>query len=431
LAKHWLWGGIGLLLLYTVVPWVLTRIFGIGVYRKGHTGKKIALTFDDGPDPVYTPRLLDLLKEKGIQATFFVLGEKAEKYPGLIERMHKEGHQIGIHNYRHLSNWLLTPRSVWKRQVEKSAQIVQDITGIRPEYYRPPWGILNLFDLWLLKRYRIVLWSLMLGDWRSRIGPERLAYRLIRRVRDGDIILLHDSGETFGADLDAPEQTIRALEIALDEWKARGLECIRISEMERRSREYVHSLRFTKRMLLAVWMRWEHLFERLFHIEPIDRSNPLLKLRIRKFRGSRPIVLPDGEVIRHGDLVAELHFDNELLLHIGSNSNSSVHLAIQIIRRAETLMPQMGQMIHRDPKYREVKGLYGISILHRGVKQLGFTVIGMPKSLFSFVTRYYLRWLMYVIHPLGRERLKLKPDEMVPKIIAMSRKELVSRYCGI
>ncbi|WJH35220.1 polysaccharide deacetylase family protein [Paenibacillus sp. CC-CFT747] len=80
----------------------------MGVIRQGGKGQ-IALTFDDGPDPVYTPRLLDLLKERGIRATFFVLGSKAEKHPDLIRRMHEEGHQIGIHNYTHLSNWLMTP----------------------------------------------------------------------------------------------------------------------------------------------------------------------------------------------------------------------------------------------------------------------------------------------------------------------------------
>lgn len=82
---------------------------GMGVHSEVGAEKEIAFTFDDGPDPCYTPELLDLLKEHGIKATFFVLGKKAKQYPELIERMHREGHQIGIHNYTHTPNWIHFP----------------------------------------------------------------------------------------------------------------------------------------------------------------------------------------------------------------------------------------------------------------------------------------------------------------------------------
>lgn len=97
---------VDVIVLYMIVPFALTRILGWGVHSEVGAEKEIAFTFDDGPDPCYTPELLDLLKEHGIKATFFVLGKKAQQYPELIERMHREGHQIGIHNYTHTPNWI-------------------------------------------------------------------------------------------------------------------------------------------------------------------------------------------------------------------------------------------------------------------------------------------------------------------------------------
>lgn len=183
-----------------------------------------------------------------------------------------------------------------------------------------------------------------------------------------------------------------------------------------------------KRVVLFFWMKWERLFIRIFHIEPIDESNPLLRLRSRVYTGSQPIVLEDGERIEKGDLIAELHLDNDMLLKLGHDSRTSMHLAIRLIRGVEQLLPQALHVLQTDPAYRDVKGLYGITMIHRGTKQLGFTVLDLPKGIFAASTRIYLRILLAVIHPQGKDRLKTKSDLLVPKIIAMSKKELMSRY---
>lgn len=133
------------LLIYTIIPTLMVRLFGIGVYKRGTSKQPIALTFDDGPDPEYTPLLLDLLKKHNIKVTFFVLGRKAEQYPDLIQRMHSEGHLVGIHNYVHWSNALMSPKKV-REQVNKTANVIDRIIGKRTFYYRPPWGVINLFD---------------------------------------------------------------------------------------------------------------------------------------------------------------------------------------------------------------------------------------------------------------------------------------------
>jgi peptidoglycan/xylan/chitin deacetylase (PgdA/CDA1 family) len=426
-----LWGSLIFLALYMFIPWVVTRILGLGVIRKGRKAGQVALTFDDGPDPLHTPRLLDMLRDHGAKATFFVLGAKAEKHPELIKRIHDEGHQIGVHNYTHWSNWLMTPWTVKKRHVNRSADIVERITGERPAYYRPPWGIINLIDFFLRDEYQIVLWSVMPRDWRSSTGSTTLKKRLYRKMTSGSIVLLHDSGETFGADEDAPVHMLEALEDVLYELRRKDIDCVRIDEMIG-SPELTESnqLSTAKRMLVASWMLWERAFIKIFHVVPVDMENPLLQLRVREYHGNQEIELPDGEFIRKGDRIFELHLSNDMLFRLGKESRTSVHLAIQLIRRIEQVLPLVLQLLQNDPNYHDVKGLYGVSMIHRGTKQLGFTVLDLPKSTFSFLTQWYLKFLMYVVHPDGKQRLKTKSELLVPKIIAISKKELMNRYAA-
>ncbi|SDC05932.1 Peptidoglycan/xylan/chitin deacetylase, PgdA/CDA1 family [Paenibacillus sp. UNCCL117] len=412
------------LALYMVLPWIMTRVFGIGVLRHGKGEKEVAFTFDDGPDPVYTPQLLELLGRHGIKGTFFVLGSKAQEHPELILRMHREGHLIGVHNYTHTSNWLMLPWTVQRRQVERSADIIESITGVRPVYYRPPWGIINLFDYLLRSKYTIVLWSVMVQDWRSKVGTKRMKSVLLNRIRDGSIVLLHDSGDTLGADQDAPGFMLEALEEVIGELGRQGYRYLRVDELAAGP----SVVGFSKRLLVAAWMYWERGFVKLMHVKPVDSANTLLQLRVTEYRGKQTLLLTDGEQIQQGDQIAELHLDNHLLYQLGATSSSSVHLAIQLVRRTELLMPQIISLLQTDPAYKNVKGLYGISIIHRGTKKLGFTVLDLPKGIFSHMTRLYLRFLLYVVHPRGKDRMKEKSELLVPKIIAISRKELMNRY---
>jgi peptidoglycan/xylan/chitin deacetylase (PgdA/CDA1 family) len=426
-----LYGILIFLVIYMFIPWVLTRIFGIGVFRKGSIRREIAFTFDDGPDPKYTPQLLDLLKKHNVKATFFVLGQKAELNPGIIQRIYDEGHQIGIHNYIHASNWLMTPWTIKKEHIHKSADIIEAITGARPTYYRPPWGILNIADFFLKKQYHLVFWSLMAYDWRSHASKKKLKSKLLHKITDGSVILLHDSGETFGADHDAPFYMLEALDQVLEDIKRRGFQCMRIDEMinyQDRLTPTLMILSRSKQLLIFSWMLWERLFLKLFHVVAIDLKNPLLKVRVREYTGSRIITLEDGEQIIKGDLIAELHLDNRILFQLSADASSEMHLAIQIIRKMELFMPQVNLLLQNDPLWHNVKGLYGISLIHRGSKKLGFSVIDLPKGIFSITTQLYLKLLLFVLHPQGKKRLQSKPQLLVPKIIAISKKELMNRY---
>ncbi|WP_239984709.1 polysaccharide deacetylase family protein [Sporolactobacillus pectinivorans] len=212
---------ISIVVVYGIIPTVVMRpLFFRGAKPSGDAKEQICLTFDDGPSAMYTNRLLDLLKKYHVHATFFVVGERASEHSELLKRMTADGHLIGIHHYRHLSNWFLTPTGT-RKQCNMAADAVEAITGVRPVYYRPPWGHINLFLPLEAHSFRIVLWSAILGDWRKKLGKERLKRRIYRHLRDGALICLHDDGENPGADNDAPENTIAALADIFEETAGR------------------------------------------------------------------------------------------------------------------------------------------------------------------------------------------------------------------
>ncbi|WP_263862317.1 polysaccharide deacetylase family protein [Bacillus aerolatus] len=179
----------------------------------------IALTFDDGPDPIYTPLLLELLEQHHAKATFFVVGSKARAFPNIVQDIQNRGHTIGLHNDVHLSNWLLPP-FLFKRQLKKAQASIQKITGEQPMYYRPPWGHFNLFTLSSSQPLQTVMWTAIPGDWKANVNPPKLASLLKEARKSGAIITLHDSGTTLGADVRAPENTLKALEIFLADEKS-------------------------------------------------------------------------------------------------------------------------------------------------------------------------------------------------------------------
>lgn len=168
--------------------------------------KVIALTFDDGPHPRYTPLLLDGLKERGVRATFFVTGENAASFPEIIEREVSEGHLIGNHTYSHIQ---LTAgnRETFRQELIKTNQVIEEITGSQVSFVRPPYGSwdksfekeLNMFP---------VLWTIDPLDWCTEdVGC--IATRILEKAGDGEIILMHDYYKTS---VDAALEVVDALQ---------------------------------------------------------------------------------------------------------------------------------------------------------------------------------------------------------------------------
>lgn len=419
---------------YAFIPSLISRLFGFRVFRRGRSDTQFALTFDDGPDPQYTPRLLDLLRQHQAKATFFVVGEHAASHPELIQRIHDEGHLIGIHNYIHKTNWLMRPRTV-RDQIQRTGQIIHEVTGVKTCFYRPPWGIMNLFDFFSKKERKIVLWSSMFEDWRSRVGVQRLTERMLKELRGGEVMLLHDRGTTLGADAHAPEQMLQALEVVLQEAERLGLQSVRVdtlmggvtvSESQNKNKPQT-TLKLWKRIVVALWLGWEKLFHWVYHLRTASPEDPMLHFRSRVYHGAR-MEMSDGHVIQNGDPVIELHFDNQKLFELGVTSRSSMHLAIRMIRTMEQQLPDLAHMVALDPELRSAKAIYGVSMINRGPEKFGFTIQELPPGPFSAASKVYLKLLLSVIHPAGTKRLKQRTEQLVPKMIAMPLDILLERY---
>ncbi len=151
--------------------------------------KYIALTFDDGPHYKYTSLLLDGLKERNVKATFFVLGCNAEKNYSLLKRMADEGHLIGNHTYSHKNLYRLKETKI-KEEIDKTNQIIEAITGKIPKYFRPSYGNYN-GKILKLANMEAILWNVDSLDWKIK-NSKRITYRVINKVNDGSIILMHD-----------------------------------------------------------------------------------------------------------------------------------------------------------------------------------------------------------------------------------------------
>ena len=151
--------------------------------------KLAALTFDDGPHPQFTATLLDGLRERGVKATFFLVGTQIQYAPELVHRMAREGHQIGVHTYSHVTISGLEQEE-FRLQVEGTRRLVYSLLGERELWLRPPYGILDEnTPRWADSP--VILWSVDPEDWKDT-RTERIQSHIVRHTRDGDIILLHD-----------------------------------------------------------------------------------------------------------------------------------------------------------------------------------------------------------------------------------------------
>lgn len=154
---------------------------------------QVALTFDDGPSEKYTGKLLDGLKMRGVKATFFLIGENAEKYPELVRRLDEEGHLIGNHTYHHVQIEKLPDEEAVK-EVEQTDAVIYQITGKHTEYMRPPFGEWKK-NLEYKMQILPVLWSIDTLDWTTK-NEDEIVNRVVTDVGEGDIILMHDCYES-------------------------------------------------------------------------------------------------------------------------------------------------------------------------------------------------------------------------------------------
>lgn len=155
--------------------------------------KKVALTFDDGPNPDYTPQMLEVLKDKNVKATFFLLGQEVEKYPDIVKQIYEDGHIIGNHSYKHEQlNGLSDEQACY--QVQRTNQLIYDITGEYPQYFRPPFGIFKE-NLECQVNMIQVLWNVDPLDW-SVQNHTKIVNKVVTKAKENAIILMHDGYAT-------------------------------------------------------------------------------------------------------------------------------------------------------------------------------------------------------------------------------------------
>ncbi|MCX5799962.1 MAG: polysaccharide deacetylase family protein [Candidatus Eisenbacteria bacterium] len=201
------------------------------VYRVPTLGKVVALTFDDGPSPVWTPRILDELKALNVKATFFVLGKHVREYPEIARRTASEGHEIENHSYdHHVIIYYRTNKL--EKEIRDTESIVNTVTGRTTRYFRPPKAWLTNREKTKIEKmgYKVVLWSLNSKDWVTFDDKYVLKY-LLSNVQPGDVILFHDSGGVLGTEGGNREETIKTIHRLVPKLRERGYRFVTVEEL--------------------------------------------------------------------------------------------------------------------------------------------------------------------------------------------------------
>jgi peptidoglycan-N-acetylglucosamine deacetylase len=192
------------------------------------TEKRIAITFDDGPDPRFSEQVLDVLKEYNVPATFFVMGSRAIAYPEIVNRMVEEGHIIGNHTYFHPNLVKEADLATLEREVTRTEDTLNEIIGYRTKLFRAPYGFLynELVEKLAELNYSIIVWSVDSLDWQED-PPAQIAANVLDSVEPGAIILMHDGG-----DWDADRtNTIESLRQILPSLKEQGYEFVTVPNL--------------------------------------------------------------------------------------------------------------------------------------------------------------------------------------------------------
>lgn len=203
------------------------------IYRRGSSQSNyVALTFDDGPSPEYTPLILDILKEKQVKATFFMVGSHVKKYPEVAKRIIKEGHELGNHTYNHVNIPTLKYNDL-TQEIIQTNHIIHQITEEFPVYLRPPRGMYDARYRRLahLLGQRIILWTISGRDWKSSTSADTIVSRIVNKAKGGEIILLHDSGALIKDEGGNHMALIQALPSIIDGLQEKGLEIIPLKEL--------------------------------------------------------------------------------------------------------------------------------------------------------------------------------------------------------
>jgi peptidoglycan/xylan/chitin deacetylase (PgdA/CDA1 family) len=201
------------------------RLFGPYICRGTEKGKKVALTFDDGPDPRSTPALLEVLREAKVEAAFFCIGKRVAENPALATSIVREGHLVENHSYSHsnATNVFTEPRL--QAELEKTQAVIEKATGVAPKCFRPPLGLSNPRTFRVARRMglRVVGWTTRGFDTKLT-EPKLVVKRVLRKLKPNAIILLHDGNIPA-------ERLVTTVKMLLENLKTLGYEIVRLDKI--------------------------------------------------------------------------------------------------------------------------------------------------------------------------------------------------------
>jgi peptidoglycan/xylan/chitin deacetylase (PgdA/CDA1 family) len=196
-------------------------------WRGPALGRRIALTFDDGPDPLWTPRIAEALAARDVHSTFFLVGRRAHAHPAAARMIAQAGHEIASHGWSHRSLWFCGPRRTADEVLRTQARLTE-LTGTAPRFFRPPWGMVNAALFGVLRRAGLscVFWSLQPEGLRPQPPQAQAAY-VLEHAHAGAIVDLHDADGVAGA----PERLAAALPTMIDGLRDRGYTLTTVGEL--------------------------------------------------------------------------------------------------------------------------------------------------------------------------------------------------------
>ncbi len=202
------------------------------VFRRGHPDLDyIAITFDDGPHPRWTAEILDVLEDRDVRATFFVVGKHVDRYPEILRRILQEGHEVGSHTYYH-TNLLNAGEATALRELALTEAALERAADFSPRLFRPPRGLYSSTVLEAVhgQGYTVALWSVSSTDWMGT-SASRMVRLLGSKAQGGDVLLFHDSGDFFTAEGADRSNTVQALGPLIDALRERGYSFVTIGEL--------------------------------------------------------------------------------------------------------------------------------------------------------------------------------------------------------
>jgi peptidoglycan/xylan/chitin deacetylase (PgdA/CDA1 family) len=186
---------------------------------------EIALTFDDGPNPTYTPQVLSILQQYGVNATFFVIGDQVQAYPNLVQQEYAAGHIVGNHSWNHPHLTMLAADDI-HTQLSNTSGAIEQATGVRPSFFRPPYGAYNYQVLLQASNLGLqpILWSVDPQDWNGPPNSNTIVQRILNEAQNGSIILMHDGGGDRS-------QTVAALPTIITQLRGRGYQLVTVQQL--------------------------------------------------------------------------------------------------------------------------------------------------------------------------------------------------------